>query len=78
MAHYEPARNVINLTRLKGAGSLAHEWGHALDYATRGDGKLKKEMNELINVMKYKTETVVPKRPEVNELVNANLDRAYT
>lgn len=31
-AHYEPARNVINLTRLSGAGSLAHEWGHALDY----------------------------------------------
>lgn len=31
MAHYEPARNVINLTRLKGAGSLAHEWFHALD-----------------------------------------------
>lgn len=31
-AHYEPARNVINLTRLAGAGVLAHEWGHALDY----------------------------------------------
>lgn len=31
-AHYEPARNVINLTRLSGAGALAHEWGHALDY----------------------------------------------
>lgn len=31
VAHYEPARQVINLTRIKGAGSLAHEWGHALD-----------------------------------------------
>lgn len=31
LAHYEPARSVINLTRLSGAGSLAHEWGHALD-----------------------------------------------
>lgn len=31
-AHYEPARNVINLTRLSGAGALAHEWGHGLDY----------------------------------------------
>lgn len=31
-AHYEPARVVINLTRLSGAGFLAHEWGHALDY----------------------------------------------
>ena len=31
MAHYEPTLNVINLTREKGAGSLAHEWAHALD-----------------------------------------------
>ena len=30
-AHYEPGRVVINLTKLKGAGSLAHEWAHALD-----------------------------------------------
>ena len=31
MAHYEPVENVINLTKMRGAGSLAHEWGHALD-----------------------------------------------
>lgn len=30
-AHYEPARKVINLTKMKGSGSLAHEWGHAFD-----------------------------------------------
>lgn len=30
-AHYEPAEIVINLTKKKGAGSLAHEWWHALD-----------------------------------------------
>lgn len=30
-AHYEPARNVINLTKMKGAGCVAHEWAHALD-----------------------------------------------
>ncbi|MEX3917892.1 LPD1 domain-containing protein [Paraburkholderia sp. BR10872] len=30
-AHYEPTRKVINLTRLNGAGSLAHEWFHAFD-----------------------------------------------
>lgn len=33
LAHFEPMSNVINLTKMKGAGSLAHEWGHALDYA---------------------------------------------
>ena len=32
LAHYEPAKRVINLTKLKGAGSLAHEWMHALDH----------------------------------------------
>ena len=31
-AHYEPMRKVINLTKKSGAGSLAHEWGHALDH----------------------------------------------
>ena len=30
-AHYEPERVVINLTKMNGAGSLAHEWFHALD-----------------------------------------------
>lgn len=39
-AHYEPAQIVINLTKTKGAGSLAHEWWHALDnYFSRMKGK---------------------------------------
>ena len=35
LAHYEPDRRVINLTRMKGAGSLAHEWGHAIDFIAK-------------------------------------------
>lgn len=31
LAHYEPGNVVINLTKTEGAGSLAHEWWHALD-----------------------------------------------
>lgn len=31
MAHYEPLRKVINLTKKNGAGCMAHEWFHALD-----------------------------------------------
>lgn len=31
-AHFVPGVNEINLTRTSGAGSLAHEWGHALDH----------------------------------------------
>lgn len=41
-AHYEPDTFVINLTKPRGAGSLAHEWFHALDnyfQLKRGDGK---------------------------------------
>jgi len=30
-AHYEPGQVVINLTKMNGAGSLAHEWWHAVD-----------------------------------------------
>ena len=38
-AHYEPEQVVINLTRRNGAGSLAHEWFHALDnYFSRKGG----------------------------------------
>ncbi|RAK01597.1 LPD38 domain-containing protein [Aliidiomarina maris] len=38
-AHYEPGRVVINLTKRDGAGSLAHEWFHALDnYFSRERG----------------------------------------
>lgn len=32
LAHFEPLYNVINLTKMKGAGSLGHEWIHALDF----------------------------------------------
>ena len=39
-AHYERNYGVINLTKIKGAGSLAHEWFHAMDhYFARQDGK---------------------------------------
>ncbi|MDR1502280.1 MAG: LPD5 domain-containing protein [Prevotella sp.] len=30
-AHYERQKKVINLTKTRGAGALAHEWFHALD-----------------------------------------------
>lgn len=69
VAHYEPLRQVINLTKMKGAGSLAHEWGHALDNILskkiRGSGidtwltdcKSKdglSSINELMDTIKYR------------------------
>ena len=39
-AHYEPGYVVINLTKKKGSGSLAHEWWHAADnYFSRMRGE---------------------------------------
>lgn len=32
VAHYECGRRVLNMTRLRGAGKLAHEYGHAIDH----------------------------------------------
>ncbi|MDR0655964.1 MAG: hypothetical protein LBG22_06570, partial [Treponema sp.] len=31
LAHYEPVERVINITKMKGGGSLGHEWFHAFD-----------------------------------------------
>lgn len=31
-AHYEPAYNMINLTKNRSSGTMAHEYGHALDF----------------------------------------------
>ena len=40
MAHYEPDKIVINLTKTMGAGTLAHEWWHAMDnYFARRRGQ---------------------------------------
>lgn len=64
-AHFEPGANVINLTKMNGAGSLGHEWGHALDFyisQTMGytsifssDGSFDKNniTHDLMNAIKY-------------------------
>ena len=41
-AHFVPGLNEINLTRTSGAGSLAHEFGHALDHYFANQGGLAK------------------------------------
>ncbi|MCR2050410.1 hypothetical protein NSB25_24515 [Acetatifactor muris] len=66
-AHYEPLRKVINLTKMHGAGSLAHEWWHGLDdyLGTKmgANGMLSEQprlyapFQKLIDTMKYKPET---------------------
>ena len=67
LAHFETDRNVINLTKLRGAGSLAHEFGHALDffvarefeitshYASQCAYQKGTPMENVVNAMKYTT-----------------------
>ena len=70
VAHYEPLREVINLTKMRGAGSLAHEWGHAFDdimgkrlgldgFMTENlrDKRVPASMKHLLETMKYRPET---------------------
>ncbi len=46
VAHYDPLREVINITKMKGAGSLGHEMFHALDDIVAKKLGLKKMMTE--------------------------------
>lgn len=67
-AHYEPLRKVINLTKMNGAGSLAHEWWHGFDdylgskMGAKGllseQPRLYPLFQKLIDTMKYKPETL--------------------
>jgi len=82
-AHYEPLRKVINLTKMHGAGSLAHEWWHGFDdyLGTRmgADGFLSEQprrhplFQKLIDTMKYKSET--PEQAAARTAVQTNRTR---
>lgn len=68
LAHYEPLREVINLTKMKGAGSLAHEYFHAIDdivgrekgcggYITQNPRAME-SVAKLVSALKYKEVTI--------------------
>ena len=83
-AHYEPARKVINLTKMNGAGSLAHEFWHAVEDYASGDThqhdmasdfskmpeKTRQAGRALLNAINYKDKVV-----EIDEL-NENRAKA--
>lgn len=87
LAHYEPLREVINLTKMKGSGSLAHEWGHALDDILGKELGLKGFMTErahrkgvpktlaaLVDCMKYKEASGPEVEARQLEAMNRRLD----
>ncbi|HDL7460361.1 TPA: hypothetical protein PXN49_000919 [Yersinia enterocolitica] len=87
-AHYEPRQVVINLTKGNGAGSLAHEWFHALDnyfgtYDVHGEAS-GKHSSEFITDRKRpryefssgkKQEIIHPVRQEVHDAFKSAVDK---
>jgi len=66
-AHYEPGKVVINLTKNKGAGSLAHEWWHALDnYFSR----MREEPQSYLSERPYK-KAIDPSKEIRQEMIDA-------
>lgn len=56
-AHFIPGHNEINLTRTRGAGTLAHEWGHALDHWFATQAGLAKDAEPMVSEHADKPET---------------------
>lgn len=83
-AHYEPGAVVINLTKIKGAGSAAHEWWHALDdyFASEssnsavsdGFGYKSKARPELVESFKNVVDTIM--NSERSRTTDADVIRA--
>ena len=81
-AHYEPLRKVINLTKMHGAGSLAHEWWHGFDdylgaqMGAKGflseQPRLYPLFQKLIDTMKYKPETAAKRTEAQSERTRKN------
>lgn len=88
VAHYEPARRVINLTKMKGAGSLAHEWFHALDdflgtkdgtndlVTKKGSSKLFASIEKLVKTMKFRNMTAEEAKISGEKWVAGRVKRA--
>lgn len=72
-AHYEPDQVAINLTKGNGAGSLAHEWFHALDnYFGQRDIAMGDNVVSGDNFMtKYKRQAVPIEHPVRREVYDA-------
>lgn len=64
-AHFVPGVNEINLTKTAGAGSLAHEWGHALDHYFATQAALEKRTDPFLTHHVERTAALAGLRPEI-------------
>jgi len=74
LAHYEPDLKVINLTRKKGVGSLAHEWLHFFDDMV---GKAVGS-NEFMSDMASRYRQVPEQGGEVTQAMKALVEKIQT
>ncbi|UNK25284.1 LPD38 domain-containing protein [Yersinia intermedia] len=81
-AHYEPGQVVINLTKGNGAGSLAHEWFHALDnyfgtYDVHGESSGKRSSEFITDRIRPRYEFSSGKRQEITHPVRQEVHDAF-
>ncbi|HHH1657081.1 TPA: LPD38 domain-containing protein [Yersinia enterocolitica] len=81
-AHYEPRQVVINLTKGNGAGSLAHEWFHALDnyfgtYDVHGEASGKRSSEFITDRKRPRYEFSGGKRQEIIHPVRQEVHDAF-
>lgn len=81
-AHYEPRQVVINLTKGNGAGSLAHEWFHALDnyfgtYDVHGEASGKNSSEFITDRKRPRYEFSGGKRQEIIHPVRQEVHDAF-
>ena len=81
-AHFEPDMLVINLTKTRGAGSLAHEWFHALDNyfsRQRGDKPERTKDNHSTQFITYKPERMMVHKtePRAGTFTRARLEKIH-
>ncbi|HDL7313827.1 TPA: hypothetical protein PXN27_000586 [Yersinia enterocolitica] len=81
-AHYEPRQVVINLTKGNGAGSLAHEWFHALDnyfgtYDVHGESSGKRSSEFITDRKRPRYDFSSGKRQEITHPVRQEVYDAF-
>ncbi|MBS0056974.1 LPD38 domain-containing protein [Yersinia sp. Marseille-Q3913] len=81
-AHYEPKQVVINLTKGNGAGSLAHEWFHALDnyfgtYDVHGEASGKRSSEFMTDRKRPRYDFSGGKRQEITHPVRQEVHDAF-
>ena len=63
-AHFEPGNLVMNLTKTRGAGALAHEWFHALDNYFSRMRRGGEEDRNFSSAKQYNDQNFITHRPE--------------